>query len=361
MSIDEQSAQVLYQAGSQPSFKGPDDYFTGDVTVDVLFPANETARYSGAYVTFQPGARTAWHCHPAGQHMLVVSGVALTGTRDGKVYEFQEGEAVWCPSDVDHWHGATPHIPMTHLALTGTLDDQNVIWKEKVSNEEYQAGYQRAHATGARTDALSARQRAIAPISAFTANGNLSMLKTAIKQGLDAGLTINEIQEIQIQLYAYAGFPRALNGLGTLLTVVEERKDEGIKDKVGESPKAMPEGPRSRELGKEVQTRLSGQPVTGPLFDFAPGINELLQSHLFGDLFARGVLDEQSRELVTVSALASLDGVESQLKAHIRIATNVGLTREDLTALAAVLGKLVGRKEGDRVGAAIAAVLPEPG
>ena len=129
--------QVAYRQGTQQSFKGPAEYFTGDVTVDMLFPANETARFSAAYVTFQPGARTNWLLHPAGQHMIVTDGVALTGTRDGRVIEFKAGESVWCPADIDHWHGATPDAPMTHLVITGSRDGKAVVWKEKVTDEQY--------------------------------------------------------------------------------------------------------------------------------------------------------------------------------------------------------------------------------
>jgi len=129
--------QEIYPAGSQKAFKGPDNLFTGDVQVEMLFPSNDTAHYSGAYVTFQSGARTAWHLHPAGQHMVVTSGVGLTGTRDGKIVTIKTGDAVWCPPDIDHWHGATPDSPMTHLVLTGVLDGKNVIWKEKVTDEQY--------------------------------------------------------------------------------------------------------------------------------------------------------------------------------------------------------------------------------
>jgi quercetin dioxygenase-like cupin family protein len=131
------ASQTVYRAGSQTSFKGPQNLFTGEVQVDLLFPANETAHYSGAYVTFQPGARTSWHLHPAGQHMIVVSGVGLTGTRDGKIVKFKAGDTIWCPPGIDHWHGATPDSPMTHLVITGMLDGKNVIWKEKVSDAQY--------------------------------------------------------------------------------------------------------------------------------------------------------------------------------------------------------------------------------
>jgi len=138
-------SQVVYRAGSQKSFDGPVEYFTGKVRVEMLFPANETAHYSGAYVTFGPGARTAWHLHPAGQHMIVTSGVGLTGTRDGKVIEFNTGDTIWCPHDIDHWHGATPEAPMTHLVITGDLNGKNVIWKEKVTDKEYMDGYNANH------------------------------------------------------------------------------------------------------------------------------------------------------------------------------------------------------------------------
>jgi quercetin dioxygenase-like cupin family protein len=130
-------SQVIYRTESQKSFKGSEDWFTGDVQVDMLFPSNERAHYSGAYVTFQPGARTAWHLHPAGQHMIVTSGVGLTGTRDGRIVTFKAGDTVWCPPDIDHWHGATPDAPMTHLVITGDLDGKNVIWKEKVTDDQY--------------------------------------------------------------------------------------------------------------------------------------------------------------------------------------------------------------------------------
>lgn len=355
------AAQVLYPAGSQQSFAGPDAYFTGKVDVDMLFPGNDTAHYSGAYVTFDAGARTAWHLHPAGQHMVVTSGVALTGTRDGRIIEFSEGESVWCPPDVDHWHGATPDSPMTHLVITGSRDGENVVWKGKVTDAEYNGSREQTAKTSVDIRALSAKQQAIVPVAAFTANGDLARLSDAMRAGLDAGLTVNEVKEVLIHVYAYAGFPRTLNGLGALMAVLDERKARGIEDPPGEDPSPLPDDKRSLDVGKAVQTELVGQPVAGPLFDFAPGVNRLLQRHLFGDLFARDVIDYQGREIATVSALASLDGVDSQLKAHIAIASNVGLTQTQIRELSAVLGNTVGASESGRVEQAIRAVLPAEG
>jgi 4-carboxymuconolactone decarboxylase len=361
VAAEEAAGQTHYPAGSQQSFVGPAEYFTGEVQVDLLFPANDTAHYSGAYVTFAPGARTAWHLHPAGQHMIVTNGTALTGTRDGRIIKFEEGETVWCPPDIDHWHGATPDAPMTHLVITGSKDGENVIWKEKVTDEAYYGQRQPKETAAADIDALTASQQGIVAIAAYTANGDLESLKAAIRAGLEAGLSVNEIKEIQIHLYAYVGFPRALNGLATLMSVVEERKAAGITDPMGEGASALPADKSSLELGKAVQTELAGRPVTGPLFDFAPAINTFLQSHLFGDLFARGILDYQSREIATLSALANIAGVESQLKAHVGIATNVGLTQAQLTAVAAVLNERVGMQAGSRAKQALQAALPEKG
>lgn len=131
------ASQVVYRAAPQDALKGSEEFFTGDVRVERLFPANATAHYSGAYVTFQPGARTAWHLHPAGQHMIVTAGVALTGTRDGTILRFTAGDTVWCPPGLEHWHGAAPDAPMTHLVITGVLDGENVVWKEHVTDEQY--------------------------------------------------------------------------------------------------------------------------------------------------------------------------------------------------------------------------------
>lgn len=131
------ASQIAYPAAPHDAVKGSADLFTGDVRVDRLFPANATAQYSGAYVTFQPGARSAWHSHPAGQHLIVTNGVALTGTRDGKVIQAKAGDTVWCQPGLDHWHGATPDAAMTHLVITGVLDGKNAVWKEHVTDEQY--------------------------------------------------------------------------------------------------------------------------------------------------------------------------------------------------------------------------------
>ena len=133
---------------------------------------------------------------------------------------------------------------------------------------------------------LSKRQQSIIPIAAFTAKGDLENLSVALNNGLDAGLSISEVKEVLTHLYAYTGFPRSLNGINTLMKVLDERKAKDIQDNAGKDADPMPDGKSSYELGKEVQTRLSGAPVKGGAMDFAPAIDYFLKAHLFGDLFA---------------------------------------------------------------------------
>ncbi|MFB9136997.1 carboxymuconolactone decarboxylase family protein [Vibrio olivae] len=172
---------------------------------------------------------------------------------------------------------------------------------------------------------FSEKQLAIIPISAFTASGNIEKLKTSLNEGLDAGLSINEVKEVLVQLYAYAGFPRSLNGIGTLMSVVEERKQRGIEDDQGKDASPFPTDKTSLEFGTDNQTKLVGQAVAGPMFDFCPEIDHFLKAHLFGDIFERDVLSWQDRELATIAALANIDGVNSQLGSHIGISLNNGI------------------------------------
>src|SRR5881392_429564 len=127
----------IKRSGSRPSGKGPAEYFTGTVRIDPLFEAPEPARVRSASVTFEPGARSAWHTHPLGQTLIVTSGLGWTQCWDGRKEEIRPGDVIWCPPGVKHWHGATPTTAMTHLAVSGTRDGQAVEWMEKVSDAQY--------------------------------------------------------------------------------------------------------------------------------------------------------------------------------------------------------------------------------
>lgn len=192
------------------------------------------------------------------------------------------------------------------------------------------------------------QHHATAAIGAFTAVGRLPQLREALTDGLDAGLTVNQIKEILVQMYAYAGFPRSLNALGTFMALLEQRRADGITDPDGEQPHPLPAGTNMLEVGTANQTHLSGAPVTGPLFEFAPAVDQFLKTHLFGDIFSRDNLDWQSREIATVGALTSLDGVESQLQSHFGIALNTGLTDTQLRDLITVLRTRIGHDQAER-------------
>jgi quercetin dioxygenase-like cupin family protein len=127
----------IKRTGSQPSRKGPAEYFTGTVRIDPLFQAPDPARVSGGSVTFEPGARTAWHTHPLGQTLLITAGFGWVQREGGPIEEVRPGDVVWFPPGLKHWHGATPTTAMTHIAIQEALNGKNVDWMEKVSDDQY--------------------------------------------------------------------------------------------------------------------------------------------------------------------------------------------------------------------------------
>jgi quercetin dioxygenase-like cupin family protein len=130
----------IKRIGSQPSVIGPSDWFTGKVRIDPLFAANAPARANGASVTFEPGARTAWHTHPLGQTLIVTAGSGWAQCEGGPVEEIHPGDVIWFPPDVKHWHGAAATTAMTHIAINEALDGKVVDWMEKVTDDQYQDG-----------------------------------------------------------------------------------------------------------------------------------------------------------------------------------------------------------------------------
>lgn len=207
------------------------------------------------------------------------------------------------------------------------------------------------------TVGLDARQEAIVPIAAFAASGNLGKLKHALNEGLDASLTVNEIKEILVQLYAYAGFPRSLNAIGAFMEVIDEREKKGVQDEIGKEAGAFPTNKSLLELGTQIQTQLVGKPVAGPIFTFAPAIDRFLKEHLFGDIFGRDNLDFKSREIATLSALANMEGVSPQMASHFKVSLNIGLTEMQLKGLISVIESRVGQYQADNAAAVLAKAL----
>ncbi len=197
---------------------------------------------------------------------------------------------------------------------------------------------------------LSEKQRKIVSISAYTAKGDLSKLKTELNNGLDAGLTINQIKESLVHLYAYCGFPRSLRGLQTFMEVVEERKAKGITDKQGAEASPIKDNRSKYERGTDILaeiTKLPPEAFKGGYAEFAPEIEVFLKEHLFADLFERDVLTYAERQLVTVSVLASIGGVEPMLRSHLNNCLNVGLTPNQLKQFVEVIKPTLGKQEAE--------------
>ncbi|WP_373101117.1 MULTISPECIES: carboxymuconolactone decarboxylase family protein [Pasteurellaceae] len=185
-------------------------------------------------------------------------------------------------------------------------------------------------AQGATQMTLSQRQSSLAQIGAFTAKGDMPELKGAIEQALNNGLTVNEIKDAMVQLYAYTGFPRSLNALNALSETVKDRQTKGLETEIGREPTRDTKADMLAK-GTQTQTDLIGQKVD--LTALSPDIDRYLKSHLFGDIFASDLLNWQEREIITVAALSALQGVENQLNAHIRISQKNGLNDAQIKAI----------------------------
>lgn len=195
---------------------------------------------------------------------------------------------------------------------------------------------------------LNNKQQAIARIAALTAKGDLSRLKEELNAGLDTGLTTNQIKESIVHLYAYCGFPRSIRGLQTLMTVLDERKVKGINDVLGAEASPVKEENSKYERGQAILEKLTATKQDGPKTGysaFAPEIDVFLKEHLFADIFERDVLSYSERELVTISVLASIGGVEPMLQSHLNICLNVGLKPGQLQEFITIIKSTIGKNE----------------
>lgn len=199
-------------------------------------------------------------------------------------------------------------------------------------------------------ESLSLQQQSLVSISALTATGNLVQLKVQLDKGLDVGLSINEIKEALTQLYAYCGFPRSLNAIGTFKTILDERKAKGITDSTGKAIAVENNVTDKYEQGRKILEQLTKTPQPRPaqgFGEFVPRIDSFLKEHLFADIFACDGLNHLQRELVTISALAAMPGVEQQLQAHIGMGINTGLTEKQLEQAFDLIEKYIDRQQAD--------------
>jgi 4-carboxymuconolactone decarboxylase len=197
---------------------------------------------------------------------------------------------------------------------------------------------------------LDAEQQSIVSIAALTAIGNLEHLKTELNTGLDAGLTVNEIKEVLVQLYAYCGFPRSLNGISTFMKLVEERQVKGIQDVTGKEAVPVADTVDIYERGRRTLETLTKTPQVKPapgFGEFAPRIDAFLKEHLFADIFDNSILTYQQRELATISALSAMEGVAPQLQAHLTMGMNIGLTESELKQTFSLIEKHIGKQQAE--------------
>jgi alkylhydroperoxidase/carboxymuconolactone decarboxylase family protein YurZ len=207
---------------------------------------------------------------------------------------------------------------------------------------------------------LSVKQQSIIPIAAYTAVGELEKLKPALHDGLDVGLTINEIKEAIVHLYAYCGFPRSIRGLQTFMEVLDERKAKGIIDETGAEASPVNDDRTKYERGKANLEALIGRPLDGPQTGyaaFAPVIEIFLKEHLFADIFDRDVLTYAERELVTVSVISAIGNAEPMLRSHLAICLNVGYSPEQLQEFVRIIKSTIGKKAAKNAQAVLDEVL----
>jgi 4-carboxymuconolactone decarboxylase len=225
-----EKAIVVARSEAQSSRQGAAENFTGSVRVDQQFQASAPGRASGARVTFEPGARTAWHSHPLGQTLIVTSGVGRVQRWGDPVDEIRPGNVVWIPAGQKHWHGASPTTGMSHIAIAERLDGKSVDWMEKVTDEQYGVPLRPRPAAVAAPDTapagqpmwarpqLSPRDRSLVTISALVAMNRPDQLRPHLARARDNGVTEDEIAETITHLAFYAGWPSAI----TAVTVAKE-------------------------------------------------------------------------------------------------------------------------------------------
>lgn len=207
---------------------------------------------------------------------------------------------------------------------------------------------------------LNFHQKNMASIVALSAVGNMQPLKTELNLGLDSGLTINEIKEALVQLYAYCGFPRSLNAINTFMEVLEKRKADGITDLQGREASPINTANDKYSVGKETLQKLTGREEKGSKTGanaFAPIIDVFLKEHLFADIFSRDVLNYRQREFVTISILSAMSGVKPQLQAHISIGLNTGITEVQIIELSTIIEQKIGKAQAEIVKNILAKVI----
>lgn len=324
----------------------PNPNFTGEVWLAPLSGKKEL-NVPMTNVTFEPGCRNSWHSHKAGQLLIATAGIGYYQEKGKPARRLFPGDIVEIAPDVVHWHGAATDSWFAHIAITTNPQDNAAVWLSPVSDAEYLEATTEVECRYAEANkVLTSREQAIVAVASYTGKGDLEHLKAAFVRALEAGMTINEVNEVLIHAYAYCGFPRSLRAIQTFMRVVDERKANGINDKVGREASVITDSGNRYELGRDVLAEISGVPADAPKAGyalFAPVIERFLKEHLFADLFERDLLTYRERELATVSILAGVGGVEPMFKSHAAICLHLGIMLEQLSALLNIVETNLGK------------------
>jgi 4-carboxymuconolactone decarboxylase len=347
----------ITRRGSQPAQHGSPEYFTGSVRIDPLFPMTAPSRTSGASITFEPGARSAWHTHPLGQTLIVTAGTGWVQQEGGAKQEIKPGDVIWTPPGVKHWHGATATQGVTHIAIQESLDGKNVEWMEKVTDEQYNADaavrpaaptaapgqvtqpnvegrrlspddvrrvapaletytQERLYGDVWKRPGLSRRDRSLVTVAALIARGQAGAMPYYFDQALENGVAPRELSEVITHLAFYTGWGNAFGAVGAAKEVFARR---------GIGPDQVPAASVSLlPLDQAAEARRAAG--VGEQFGaVAPGLVKDTTDVLFRDLWLRPDLAPRDRSLVTVSALITT-GQVAQLTYHLDKAMEKGLT-----------------------------------
>jgi 4-carboxymuconolactone decarboxylase len=355
---------VITRGGSRDVRPGPAESFTGGVRVAMLFEAVDPSHASGGSVAFEAGARTAWHAHPGGQILIVTAGTGRVQQWGGPIEDIQAGDVVKIPAGLKHWHGASPHASMTHLAITEPRNGTSVQWMEKVSDEQYNGApsepqsepssrqqtttgpsgaLQQKIAPGLATltdevlfgdvwrrPDLSPRDRSLVTISVLIATGKPAQLAGHLGRALDNGVTPTEASGLLAHLAIYCGWPNAVSALDVYEEVYTARNVDttALRAAGPRLPPPASDAARARALADELGT-------------VAPKFVQLTNHVVFGDLWQRSDLTLRDRSLVTIAALAAM-GDDDQLDFYLRRALESGLTRSQVTEALTHLGFYAG-------------------
>lgn len=341
-----QSAENFRQPYPLGDKLSPNPNFTGEVWLAPL-SEKEELNLPMANVTFEPGCRNSWHSHKAGQLLIATAGIGYYQEKGQPARRLFPGDIVEIAPGVEHWHGAAPDSWFAHIAITTNPQENATVWLSTVSNKQYEEAVNGAETRYSEANrVLAEREQAIVAVASYTGKGDLENLKQAFVQALDAGMTVNEINEVVIHAYAYCGFPRSLRAIQTLMQVVEERKADGITDVIGRGASIITDNRSRYERGCDVLAEISGVPADAPKTGyaiFAPTIERFLKEHLFADLFERDLLTYRERELTTVSVLAGVGGVEPMFGSHAAICMHLGVTPEQLSAMLNIVEMNLGK------------------